>query len=410
MHIAVVDQFYRFPGEGGKSRFNEFVKHWRSHGHEVTVLTSQVHQFTAQAEDGYRGQFTTVETGPEGERVVRSWTKEGDRDSTAGRIAEYMSFAASASLASLRHVPEPDVVIATSPPLPVGLPGVAIKWFKCAPLVLEVRDLWPDFAVQIGMLQGAVTRRLAYGLESFLYQRAEHVVGVTPAYLDVLEEKGVPREKLSYVPNGADLDDFQPGPRHNEVRKRHVWSDDFVVAYVGTHGDSHGLEQLLDAAEILQRTRPDVQVVLVGDGPAKPGLVADAKERDLENVEFVDRIPREEVPSYIQAADAGVAVLRDLPGFKLVYPTKIFDYMSCARPIVLGVAGAARELVEEAQAGISAPPEDAESLAEVITSLAEDPEEAAAMGKRGFAFVQDRFDRKDIADRYLDMLEELAAI
>ncbi len=406
MHILVVHQYYLRPDEAGGSRWNEFARYWAAAGHRVTVLAGMVHYATGRKHPQYRRRLLVTEY-EKGVTVKRCHVSEAYNRSFAGRAWAYASFALSSTLAGLT-LPRPDVIVATSPPLTVGLTGIALaKWRRC-PLVFEVRDLWPDFAIETGVLRSRAMIAIGYWLERISYRHARRINVLTPAFEQKLrDEKNVPAKKLCMIPNGADLDLIQPAPRDNTIRRKLNLSDKFVVTYVGAHGVANHLVQLLEAARILQHERPQVHLLLVGDGMQKPMLQQQAAQWRLQNVTFVPPVPKETIGQYLAASDVCTAVLKRLDGFKTVYPNKVFDYMAAQRPILLGIDGVARSLIEQADAGLFVQPENPHAFADAVKQLADHPDQAAQMGQHGRRYVAQHFSRKVLADNYLDILNQL---
>ena len=232
---------------------------------------------------------------------------------------------------------------------------------------------------------------------------------LTPAFGDDLKRRGlVDDDRLLFVPNGADVDAFTPAPRDNDARRALGWGDRFVALYAGAHGRANALGQLLDAAEHL-RDRSDVIIATVGDGPERPRLEAEARARNLTNVQFLGAVGKERMPSIVAAADAGLAVLQNNPTFRTVYPNKVFDYMACARPTILAIDGIARRLAcDEAQAAVFVEPENGAAIAAAIKRFADDPGTAREFGERGRTWVVAHAAREALAQQYLRALESLA--
>jgi len=249
-----------------------------------------------------------------------------------------------------------------------------------------------------------------YALEGWACRRANLVNVLTPAFRADLIHRGLaPEDRIVVIPNGADLDMFQPGPRDNWVRQQLGWGGRHVVLYAGAHGRANALQQLLDCAEHL-RARPEVLIACVGDGPERPVLEEEARQRGLSNIRFYGPQPKERMADVINASDIGCAVLQKNPTFRTVYPNKVFDYMACAKPVVVGIDGAARRLVcDEARAGVFAEPEDGKALADAISRLADDLTAAAEMGQRGRQWVEANASREALARRYLEILEQVVA-
>jgi len=408
VRILIVHQYFLGAGDAGGSRFNQFARYWAEAGHDVTVLAGTVHYATGRKDPAYKGRFVVRETAPGGVRVLRCHVSEAYNVSFVGRAWAYASFTLSSLWAGLTAAPRPDVILATSPPLTVGLTAWLLRLLTGVAYVFEVRDLWPESAIDSGVLRHPLMKAVGYALERLSYRGASWVNALTPAFEEVLAtRKRVPRARLSMIPNGADLDLLAPGPKANRVRSRLGLEGRFVVTYVGAHGRANRLMQLVEAAERL-RADPDVVLLLIGDGMEKPRLRDEVRRRGLENVRFVDSVPKCAIGDYINASDVCTAVLQANDTFKTVYPNKLFDYMTCARPILLGIDGAARRLVEESGAGVFAEPENPDALAARVRELKADPDRCEAMGRAGRRFVETHYDRRDLAGRYRRILERLA--
>jgi len=409
--ILVVHQYYLLPGHPGGSRFNEFARMWSEAGHEVTVIAGALDYLSGKSPERYKGKWVTKEMDG---NVTVYWchVPVSYNKGYTGRAAAFLGFTLSASTAAML-VRDADVVIATSPPLIATIPGwiAARARFKRIPWIFEMRDLWPESAITTGVLsEDSVVTKGLYLLEKLACQSADHINVLTPAFEeDVIKRNLAKSANIALISNGADAALFHPGERHNNVREEFGWGDRFVVMYAGAHGRANALGQLVDAAEQL-RDRDDVLIALVGDGPTRAGLEADAKKRGLTNIMFCGSQPKERMPDIVNACDVGAAVLQDNPTFRTVYPNKVFDYMSCERPTLLGIDGAARKLVcDDAKAGVFATPEDGRALAQAIRQLADDPDECRTMGLRGRKWVLENASRESLATRYLAVMEDVVS-
>jgi glycosyltransferase involved in cell wall biosynthesis len=301
-----------------------------------------------------------------------------------------------------------DVIVCTSPQFFTACAAYVLSRVKRRPFVFELRDLWPDSILAVGAMRESAAIRALKRLEYFLYRKAALVVSVTHSFKKVLAANGIPAEKIAVVPNGADLERFRPGGKPADLVERHGLGDKFVAAYIGTIGMAHGLATILDAAERL-RGDPRIAFVLVGDGAERAVLEESARRRSLHNVIFAGAVSKEEVKRYWRLCDAGLVLLKDREVFRHVLPSKMFEAMACARPIVLGVRGESAELLEAARAGVAIPPEDDRALAAALQGLAASPEQAANMGARGRTYVEREFDRERLAAAMLDCLRTVAA-
>ncbi len=410
MKICVVHQYYLMPGQSGGSRFNEMARLWSEAGHEVTVIAGTVDYSTGRVPERYRRRLHTVELDRD-VKIVRCWVPELYASGYVGRAFAFLAFQFSAALATFR-LARPDVVIATSPPLVAIVPGwICARWrVPRIPWIFEIRDLWPESAVSTGVLrERSLLTRALYALEAWGYRTSQHITVLTPAFTDDIVGRGLAaREKISLVPNGADIEAFQPGPRENSKRRDLGWGDRFVVIYAGAHGRANALSQLIDAAEKLAN-RPDILIACVGDGPERAALDEEVRKKSLKNIVFHGPQSKQDMPAIVQAADVGAAVLQANETFKTVYPNKVFDYMACARPTLIAIDGVARELVcDRARAGVFASPEDGGDIARVIRMLADDREVCRALGERGRQYVLQHQSRPVLAERYLEILARLA--
>ncbi len=409
MRILVIHQYYLMPGQPGGSRFNEMARLWTEQGHEVTVIAGTVDYVSGKVPERYDGHWVSKEN--DGAVLVyRCHVPATYAKSYVGRMWAFVGFTLSASTAALR-VPRPDIVIATSPPLVAAIPGwIAARLSRRpVPWVFEVRDLWPESAITTGVLRaGSPLTRLLYGLERWACRTASKINVLTPAFQSDMEKRSLAAStKFCFVPNGADTESFWPGPRDNGMRRQLEWGDRFVVMYCGAHGRANALHQLVDAAAEL-RDRPDILIACIGDGPERQSLTEKAARRGLENIRFHGSRPKASMPEIVNACDAGAAVLQNNPTFRTVYPNKVFDYMSCARPVLLAIDGAARTLVcDQAKAGVFAEPENPQAIASAIRFLADHPETRAEMAANGRRWVLANASRDALAARYLDVLTGL---
>lgn len=406
MHILVVHQYFLGKDDAGGSRWNQFAKYWAEAGHHVTVLTGTVHYATGKKQPQYKGRFLTREYEGDNVEVLRCHVSESYNRSFLGRFWAYLSFAFSSVWAGLFHAGKCDVIICTSPPLTVGLTGWILSRLKSIPMVFEVRDLWPESAIDTGVLTDRWMIRLSYWLEKKSYHSSNWINVLTPAFEESLvRNKHVRRDRISMIPNGADLDIFAQQEPRTDVRKQHNLAGKFVVTYVGAHGLANHLIQLLDSARIL-KDHQDIVFMLVGDGMEKSMLKQTATEWRLDNVVFVDSVPKDEIVDYIRASDVCTAVLKKVDTFKTVYPNKLFDYMSAQKPVILAIDGVARTLIEQANAGIYVEPENPEQFKDAALKLKQDSNLRQTLGRNGLAFVKRNFDRRILADRYLSIIHE----
>ncbi len=409
MKILYISQY--FPPEMGApaARAVELSRHWSEAGHEVSVLTGFPNHPTGVVPAAYRPFFRRLVAREKlgSVSIVRSWLLPFPNRKTYERMLNFASFFLSSAITGL-FLPRPDVVIGSSPQLLVALSAWWLARFKRAPFVFEVRDLWPESLAAVGMggANSPLHKILAH-IAGFLYRNADRIVVVTPAFVDhLVQHWSVPREKISVIENGVETQLFAPQAAR-DLRKRLGVEGKFVVAYIGTMGMAHGLETIVTAAGQLQQTNPDVVFFLLGEGADKARILELARERNLKNLIFLDQQPREKIPAYIAAADACLVPLKKSDVFKTVIPTKMLEFMSCARPLILGVDGQARTILEEARAGLVIEPENPAALAEAISILERNTEMARELGRNGREYIVRKFSRRRTAEKYIRELNLL---
>jgi glycosyltransferase involved in cell wall biosynthesis len=403
MHILVVHQYFLGKNDAGGSRWNQFAKYWAQAGHKITVLTGTVHYATGRKQPEYKGRFIVRERQGNNVEVLRCHVSDSYNKSQLGRMWGYVSFLLSSTVAGI-FVKKPDIIICTSPPLTVGLTGAILSKIKRVPMVFEVRDLWPESVVDLGVIRNKWVIKLMYWIQRVSYNSAKWINVLTPAFEEFLVKANqVPREKISMIPNAADLDIIKPGPRDNWVREKYNLGNKFVVTYIGAHGRANCLMQLLEAAKLLKE-HPEIVIMLVGDGMEKSALIAEAKTNGLDNITFADAVPKSQIGDYINASDVCTAVLKNIEVYKTVYPNKVFDYMVAAKPVIISIDGVARKLIEDADSGIYVEPENAQEFAEAVLALKENPQLCSEYGQNGLNFVRQHYSRASLADKYLDIL------
>jgi len=409
--ILYVSQY--FPPEMGApaARAAELSRHWARMGHEVTVLTGFPNHPTGIVPKEWRTRLHRLhytET-VDGMRVVRTWLWPLPNRKAHERIRNYVSFCVSAAISGL-PLRKPDFVIATSPQLLCALAGWWIAFWKRVPFIFEVRDLWPESLAAVGAgSEGTLLHRTLGAIAGFLYRRAQRIVVVSPAFKDhLMRYWNVPADKISIVENGVETDLFRFDPAAAaEVRKQLKLEDRFLICYIGTMGNAHGLETLIAVAEELQTALPSAMFLLIGEGAEKERIVELAAGRGLSNIQFLGQQPRERIPAYVSAADLCLVMLKKTELFKTVIPTKLLEYMACERPVIVAVDGQARQIVEKAGSGVFVEPENSKALVKAILCQAEDPEQGRQMGVRGRQYIVSKFSREKTARDYATVLEKL---
>ncbi len=389
------------------ARAAELSQHWARMGHEATVLTGFPNHPTGVVPEDWRPRLRRLhytET-VDGVRVIRTWLWPLPNRKAHERIRNYASFCISAAVSGMA-LPKPDVIIATSPQLLCALAGWWLAFSKRVPFVFEVRDLWPESLAAVGACsEGSLLHRTLGTIAGFLYRHAHRIVVVSPAFKDqLIRYWNVPAEKISIVENGVETDLFRLDPAALEVRKQLQLEDRFLICYIGTMGNAHGLDTLIAAAEELQSALPNAMFLLIGEGAEKERIVKLAAACGLANIRFLDQQPHERIPAYVSAADLCLVMLKKSELFKTVIPTKLLEYMACERPVIVAVDGQARQIAEAAGAGVFVEPENSQALVNAVLDLAVDPERRQRMGASGRQYIVNKFSREKTAHDYIAVL------
>jgi glycosyltransferase involved in cell wall biosynthesis len=408
MKILLIHQYFLEKDEGGGSRFNEITKSWSEQGHEITVLAGMVHYNTGKKPKKYKGKFTYKDLMfYKNVDVIRCHVSESYNINFIGRLWAYFSFVFSSIYAGLFITKgNYDLIIVTSPPLFVGITGYLLSRINRIPYVFEIRDLWPESAIDTGVLKNKLIIKFAFWFEGFIYKRAKLINVLTPAFRDkLIRIKNVPKEKVILIPNAADFSLAEKILTDSSFdalnfKKELGLENKFVITYVGAHGVANHLIQLIDAAEKLQNTNIIFQ--LIGSGMRKEFLQKEVIKRNLSNVIFRESVPKSEVFKYILASDVGTSVLKNVETFKTIYSNKTFDYMSCKKPILLVIDGVSRELVETAKCGVFAEPENPLSIANKSKEMSTlEKSDLNQMGLNGYNYARENFDRVKLSKKYI---------
>jgi colanic acid biosynthesis glycosyl transferase WcaI len=397
MRFGILTQYY--PPEIGapQVRLSELAACLTRRGHEVTVLTAMPNYPAGRIHDGYAGLWRRENMA--GANIIRTAIYPS-RALGIRRLASYGSFVASSSALGALMLPGLDFLMTESPPLFLGIAGYWLSRLKRARWIFNVSDLWPESAVRLGAVREGWALSTAFALESACYRRAWLVSGQSQEILEDITRRfpGVPTWHLA---NGANPEVFSPAARSPEARRK-LGGGSCIALYAGLHGIAQGLDQVLRAAVML-RDIAGLRIVLMGEGPEKAALVRAAKERGLANVGFLDPVPRAEMPALLASADIALVPLKDyLPG---AVPSKIYEAMAAAVPVVLAGDGEAAAIVRRSRSGVVVPPGDADRLALAIGELAGDEARRRDLGSAGLRAALGEFNRREILDRFIDHLE-----
>ncbi len=390
------------------SRTYEHAVRWVQAGHAVTVVTCVPNCPDGVVFTGYRNRFRSQTEIVDGIRVMRVWTWIAPNKGMLFRILNYVSYMVSAVWSAV-WLSKPDVVVSTSPQFFCGWAGVWYHWLKRVPFVLEIRDIWPESIAAVGAMQKGLATRFLEWLERRMYLAADRIVTVGHGYREQIATKVPVRDRTWVVMNGVDADLFSPQPRDEAFLAMWHLGGKFVCSYVGTIGMAHGLEVVIRTARILQdRGRSDIAFLIVGDGARREELERFAKEAGVnDQIIFTGRMSRDQMPTVLASSDACLVHLRKTELFETVVPSKIFETMAMGRPIIMGVRGESRAIVQAAGAAIDMEPESETDLVEALVRLADDTPFRESLSHSARAYVLEHYDRNRQAAKMLSVFEGL---
>ena len=409
MHILFLSD--NFPPEvnAPASRTYEHCREWVLSGAQVTVITCAPNFPRGKVFDGYHNRLWQSEV-IEGIRVIRVWSYIAANEGFIRRILDYISFMVSATLATF-FVRKVDVVVGTSPQFFTACAAWVVGGLKRVPWVFELRDIWPESIKAVGAMKDSLAIRFLERLELFLYRHATCIVTVTHTFKKTLIQRGIDGNKIQVVTNGVDLNHFIPQEKDSDLVHQLGLHKRFVAGYIGTHGMAHGLETLLDAAEIIQSKKDaeDVSILFLGNGAKKAELVASAQSRGLSNVIFLDSTSKGDVTRYWSLLDVSIIHLRKTELFASVIPSKLFECMGMGIPVLHGVAGESAEIVLTEQVGEVFESDNPAQLVKLLLDLKINPSQIERYRKNGIDAAR-RYDRKHLAAKMLVILRGLVKI
>ncbi|MEL6106334.1 MAG: glycosyltransferase family 4 protein [Planctomycetota bacterium] len=411
MNVVFFSHYFPPEGNAPASRTYDHCSRWVKKGTRVQVITCAPNVPDGEVYEGYRNRFWPQKETIDGIEVIRVWTYLKKSPGKLDLILNYVSYLVTALFAFLFFVRRPKVIVATTPQFFCGIAAVLASWLKWCPLVLEVRDIWPESIVTVGAIRRGIVIRVLESMERWMYRSAAHIVAVGPGYRENILGKVDVADRISMVTNGVDTAQYIPRDGCDDIAKRYDLGMRFVCSYVGTIGMAHGLDVVVRVAERLREMgREDIVFLLVGGGTKLESMKATVAEKNLnELIKFTGRLDKSEVPNALAASDVCLVHLSKVDLFKHVIPSKIFETMAMERPIIMGVRGRAREIVLAAGSGVAMEPEDDSQLYELLDQLSDDRDATRAMGTRGRTFVSQYFDRDQLADDMLQIIRRTAA-
>lgn len=406
MKLLILTQY--FPPETGapQNRLYELAIRMQKQGVEVTILTAMPNYPHMKVQEAYRNKIYTFET-DNNLKIHRSWIFAKKSTSLVLRMVNYFSFVFSSLLAGIVHTGKQDVILCESPPLFLGFTALILKTVKRSQLIFNVSDLWPESAEKLGLVTNKTFLNMATWLEKLMYRKSALITGQTQGIVQNISRR-FPHKKVFWLKNGVDPDYFKPIPPDGAFRQLlNIPTDTFICLYAGIIGYAQGLDVILDAAKQIPANK-NIHFVMVGSGPEKERLQIRINRENIHKVTLYKGVTKQEMPHIIADCNCSVIPLRKLDLFKGAIPSKIFENLAMALPIVLGVDGEARELfINQGQSGVYFEPESAQQLAQCVISLESNRSKAVELGKNGRNFIHSHFNRNTIATDFMNELRQV---
>lgn len=408
MRILFLSHYFPPEVNAPASRTYEHAKRWAKEPNiQVTVITNHPNHPNGILYQGYKNRWMTREE-KDGINVCRVKTFLAPNAKFTRRTLNYLFFMVVSVIVATR-LPKPDVVVATSPQFFCAVAGYVVSRIKGTPFIFELRDIWPESIVTVGAMRPSLPIRLLEKLELFLYRKSTRVIALTDAFKENLISRGIPSSKIDVIKNGVDLSFFSPRGVRPEILRELGAEGKFVASYIGTVGMAHAIDRIVEVADRL-RNFPEIFFLIVGEGAEKKRIRSLVMSKGLSNIKVLNGVSKEQVRDYYALTDLYLVTLRDTKLFRTVIPSKIFEAMAMARPILCAVDGECRKIVEEAGSGICAEPENVKQMTETILQLWSEKDILGKMGKNGRVFVERYFNRDELARNYLGLLREVTGI
>lgn len=383
------------------TRTYEHCAEWVKLGTEVTVITTQPNFPHGRIYEGYSNRLYQKEN-IDGITVIRVGSYITANEGFIKRTLDYLSFSFMAGLVGIFQ--RTDLIVATSPQFFTTWAGCFLGFIKRKPWVFELRDLWPESIVTVGAMKKGRLYKLLESIELFLYRNADFIIPNTPAFKKNLIQRGISDQKISVIPNGANLELYSPREKNRQLIERLGLNGKFVVGYIGTHGMAHSLDFIVESIAHVQD--PDIHYLFVGDGANKSNVVKLSESINLKNITFLPSVTKEVVPDYLSILDVALVPLKKSDTFKTVIPSKIFESGAMGIPILLGVDGQVREIVETHNAGVYFEPESRDEFLSALQRLKNDKALFASCSKGGLELAN-AYDRKKLAIEMLELLKTI---
>jgi len=400
MHLLCFANSFDINNSSGSGRMNDMINSILDKGHQITLITSSYDYLTGEILPTFKGGIASIEK-YENFRIIRGWCYTGYNKSRLSRMLTFFSFLFS-SIYCLRYVKSCDKIFVGTPPFFLGIPGLIAKYMNRSKLIYEVRDLWVDVAIELGYLKSKIIIKLIKSIERKFYLNSEKIITNSPAFSNYIFEYGIETKKIFFIPNGVDINMFYPEPNDNlGLRKSLNIEDRFVVIYTGAHGEANNLGYVLEAANKLKFDK-SIIFLLIGAGNRKSKLKQIAKINKLDNILFLDPVPKNELNKYLSIANVGLATLKPTNFLKTTYPNKVFDYMACKIPCIIAIDGVIRDLIESNNTGVFVDPKRPESLSKAVLKMKKMKESSIKiMGENGYNLIVHSFNRSHCTNQLI---------
>ena len=406
MHIIIIYQFFQSEDEPGHSLTYNLVQNLALKGNKVTVLCSKIGYMKGCTTNLSSKQKLFQKTKVDSVEVIRIWSYLGLHSSYMGRIFNYISFSISSAIAML-FIKKPNIVLISSPPLFYAFSTGLVCFLRRIPFILEVRDLWPTSLIELGAIKNRLIKNLMFLMEKFLYHRSDKTIVLTKGIKNYLLKIGIPDKKIAFIHCGVNFikmyPDFNAGMT---IRNQYSWDNKRVVMYFGALGEANNIDVIIRAAENLKFNK-DIIFVLIGDGIRKEKIIQDVANLKLENVLILPALSKNEGRKFLSAADACIVTLKDLDIFKGAIPTKLIDYMACARPVLCGVRGEAEEIVHNSHCGYVFNPNDEKQLVYYLLKILRNDKKSIELGRNGYNYAIKNFSIEKMHQEYEKVIRNI---
>ena len=404
MNIAYFSHYFSPEIGAPSARIHDLSRYWIRDGNNVDVVTCFPNHPEGKLYQGYKRGIYTNEYFDD-INVHRNWTYITPNKGIIKKTIGHISFWLSSRLFSSKHLSDLNVVIGTSPTFFAAMAARGFARSRNIPFVMEIRDLWPGIFVDLGIITNKLIVRLLEAWELWLYREAQLIITVTESFRENIIRRGIDKEKVHVVPNGADVEFWAPSDPSPDLSYKLGLDDKFIVLYIGAHGISQALDSILDSAKLLHKNK-DIVFLLVGDGSDKEKLIEKAKQENVNNVIFHDPVPKKQVKDYYTLANVCLVPLRNIELFSTFIPSKLFEILAMEKPIVASLTGEAEIILKKSGGAIVTSPEDSQAVANAILDLRDHPEKVKIMGQKGRKFVINNYSRESLAKDYLSILKD----